>query len=443
MKKTSLSLICLLLLVVLPQVGYAETLTQPTTPQPKKLFKEVIITPERVTFIIDDEFKNRFLNDNLYAEYQGIDLTKMPKSIVHAPGIMNLVSLVWASGMDYSIEVMDKQMYESLIKIKEVIKALYPQTRWDGNLIPQRLDSRRIRPMPRKNRPLALLFSGGLDSVYSSFNNADQKQLLITIIGNTDFPPDRLDAWNTAKPHYDRFAQTYGHDITYLRSNFWFFLNRAKIDHVISPEIVSWRMDAVEGLGWAGLVAPILYAKRLPKLRVASSISWDFPAKIFSTPIVDDTIKLAGIQMHQDGFGVDRIEKFKFIGDFCRSHNLPLPVLKVCSKVGIKNCNTCVKCLQTIAEAMIAGENVKAYGFKKTDPKELKKRLAKKVKTKKYSKRRIWHFWSIQKRIKELMERGQKVNSYLKWLVKTPIIYDREIDWRTFMDSFDWYERTP
>jgi hypothetical protein len=434
----------LLIILFAAHTVQATTSAQSAQPQPpKELFKEVIITPHRVDFIIEDEFKNRYLSDNLYAEYQDIDLTKLPRSVVHAPGLMNLVSLVWASGKEYSVEVMDKEMYESLIKVKEVIKALYPQTQWDGNLIPKKLESKNIRAMPRKKNRLALLFSGGLDSVYSSFKNADKKQLLITIIGNTDFPPHRLDVWNSAKPHYERFAQTYGHDITYLRSNFWFFLNRANIDHVISPEIVSWRMDAVEGLGWAGMVAPILYAKKLPMLRVASSISWDFPARIFSTPIVDDTIKIAGIQMHQDGFGVDRVEKFKFIGEFCKAHNLPRPVLKVCSKPGIKNCNTCVKCLQTIAEAMIAKEKPQTYGFKPGSTKDLKKQLAKKVKRKKYSKRRIWHFWSIQKRIKELMERGEKVNGYLKWLVKTPIPYTPEVDWRSFMNSFSWYQRTP
>ncbi len=418
----------------------AITAIMPLCGKPRELIRHLKITPHRVSITIDKRFSEKYLHEDVFfAEYErDINLTKVPKSIVLMPFIMNVISLVWVSGKEYIIDCLDYDLSIALDRLHLLLKKMYPKIRWNGKLIARKLEHNKLKAPVDPSKETAVLFSGGLDSIVSSLRHEEKKQVFITAWGNSDFPPDRRDLWEDAYDRLNEFAKMHGHKLSIVRSNFWFILNRKYLDHEISPEITSWRLDTVEGLGWAGLAAPILYAKNQPILRIASSISWKFPAKIASAPIFDDTISFAGIQAVQDAFEMTRIEKFEFLRDYFKKHHLSKPDLRVCNSFGGENCNRCIKCLQTISELKTIGEPYRKYGFD-ISPYHLYKRMHGKVKHVKYSKRRVWHFWMLQKRLREMIAQGKKLDKYLLWLAHAKINYKPEINWRTFMSRFPWY----
>ena len=89
---------------------------------------------------INEEFKKKYLNGDFFADYDSdINLEQFDYSVLSLPCIMNLISLVWISGKTYYIEEMDTELFDSLDRVKEVFICLYPNTLWDGQLIPRTL----------------------------------------------------------------------------------------------------------------------------------------------------------------------------------------------------------------------------------------------------------------------------------------------------------------
>ncbi len=61
----------------------------------------------------------------------------------------------------------------------------------------------------------------------------------------------------------------FGFQGCWFKSNYWSFLNLDALAK-LSPEIQRWRLGAVEGLGWVGMTAPILFAKGYKTLLLPS-----------------------------------------------------------------------------------------------------------------------------------------------------------------------------
>ncbi len=234
------------------QQGYA------ATQQAVNLIEELRINKNRIDVIINRDFKDQYLRDDFFVEYEDeINLEQLDYSIVTIPFIMNVVSMVWISGKRYCIESMDENLYYSLKKIHEIFELLYPNTSWNGELIPKKLVKNSVSLQEDGNR-IALLFTCGLDSVCSSLRHRDKKQLLINIFRIEEVFGKEYEL--DYKQQLIDFAQQYGHENSFMRSNFLDFLNH-RVLNTISPEIDCWRTGAVEGLSWAGLVAPILVWK--------------------------------------------------------------------------------------------------------------------------------------------------------------------------------------
>ena len=89
---------------------------------------------------------------------------------------------------------MDKDLFYSLKKIQHVFKLFYPQFAWNGQLVAKKLVKNKPKAA-RSNREVGVLFSGGLDSVCTSFAHLDKKQLLLTIRG-CDVQMGKVEKWH-------------------------------------------------------------------------------------------------------------------------------------------------------------------------------------------------------------------------------------------------------
>lgn len=326
-----------------------------------ELIKQVVVKDNKLTVVAHKRFTQQYLKEHFFVEYQNdIDLEKLPRSIILMPFIALIISTIWISGEIYTIDEMDCEFYQSLERLKKVIQVLYPKTPWEGKLIPQRLVSTPRVPFKDSNY-IALLFSGGLDSTVSSLFHADKKQLLITAWGQWDLPLEKPEVWNEVKERLVSFAKRHGHSSTFIRSNYvtffkWEYLN------TLSPEIPKWRLYAVEDVGWAGLTAPILYAKGYSVLKIASSDSWNTGYPILANPFVDNALTFAGIKIEHDLFEYRRQDKISFLASYNKKTDSKPDILTVCARA-ISNCCHCSKCLSTALGLLVLGENPQMYGF--------------------------------------------------------------------------------
>lgn len=332
---------------------------------PEQLISSISIKGQTITYRLNKEFHATYLRDNFFVTYQhDINLMDLDYSIITMPLIMNTISIIWISGKEYYIESMDKNLYESLEIVHEIFKRFYPKTSWNGRLIPKKL----IESAPTTKNlssQIAIPFSNGLDSVCTSIRYHDTPQLLMTVRGCPDTPLDSWNVnWQTTQKAISHFAKTHGHNVSYVHSNFHEFFDWDLLRN-ISPEITNWRMDTIEDLGWIGLAAPIVVAKNIQKLVLASNEDWSILHPGASCPLVIDTVSFKNVTITCDAFDMCRPEKNNCIATICTAHALEKPKMFVCEHVAAerKNCCKCQKCAITILSFLLINEDPKAYGF--------------------------------------------------------------------------------
>ncbi len=405
------------------------------------LFDSVTVNKNEIHITINKDFRKKYLVSDFFAQYdEDIDLTKLDYSIQIMPCIMNLVSLIWISGREYYIESMDEELYHSLETVKEVFRRMCKRTHWNGHLIPRKLVKNTFTPVPDSKERMALLFSGGLDSTASSLFHKEKKQLLVTVWGHWDLPLHDKKLWAIRKSQLEDFGRQYGHENSFIKSNYYSFLNRKVLDH-LSSEITSWRIFTVEGIGWAGLVAPVMLLRGYPVLRHGSTITWDYNYPAAANPFIDDNIKFSGVQLKHDLFDMNRLEKCEFIANLCKKEGLPHPFIRVCEEKIVGNCCHCQKCIRTMIELVIIGEDPKNYGFKK-DPESILRKSQQFMQHHSTGSTTVWHFMHMQKKLQEKLKKGHTIPENLKWILsinlKKKITSDikgqQKINWRDFVD---------
>ncbi len=307
-----------------------------------------------------------FSKKDFFVEYDAnIDLTKLDESIVMIPFILTIIPVVWISNRIYSIKVMDRDLYNSLQEVKKVFRIFYPEQKWEGDIRPEQLVTNTV-VLPDEPA-VGMLFSGGLDSVDSSMSHSDTKQLLITAWGE-DIPLHKTNMWACVRQQCEQFAQDYGHEHTFVKSNFKQFIDEGTQDRLAKKlyKIPLWWMYTSHALAYAGLTAPILASNNISRILIASTFTSTYPSPIGSHPALDNNIRFAGIAVSHDGEDKDRVQKVMNINTICKEKNLPLPRLRVCfgrHPLG-GNCLKCgVKCLMTAGNIIAAGQLPEKYGM--------------------------------------------------------------------------------
>jgi len=328
------------------------------------LIQRIHVHKNTLQISVNESFKKQYLTDDFFVEYEPpIDLEQFDYSILSLPFITNVVSIVWISGETYFVDEMDTELYESLKRVKQVFSVMYPKTSWSGELVPRKLVTH-PRPFTDDHTKTALLFSGGIDSISSMLAHLDKKQLFITAWGHWDLPLNNQDLWKVRSHKINAYAENFGNKTTFLRSNYTSMLNYQYLSQ-LTPEIPKWRLGAVEGLGWAGLTAPILLATGITTLRIGSSHTWKYPYPSAASPFIDNNLRFCGLKVLHDQFALTRLQKVAYLDSVYTAHALPKPFLKICSyeKNEDTNCLACRKCLTTILCFIALGIDPEPYGL--------------------------------------------------------------------------------
>jgi len=298
-----------------------------------------IVNKNKIIVKANEQFSKQFVKEDFFAEYdETIDLTKLDESIVTIPFILNIVPVVWFCNKKYSLEVMDEDLYYSLQKIREIFRLFYPQHTWAGELVPKKLVSNIPPSSSQQDEPiLAILFTGGLDSVNASLSHIDTKQLLITAWG-ADVKVKAEQEWQRVFDQVKQFAHTYGPAHTFIKSNFREFVKT----RYLYTKFSRWWVRVSHGLSFTGLVAPLLVQKNIPTLLISSTFTVKHPDPHGVHPAIDNNISFAGKKVYHADGDKDRVQKIQNINALCTRKKLTLPCLRVCWADPLGgNCLTC------------------------------------------------------------------------------------------------------
>jgi hypothetical protein len=385
-----------------------------TTP----LVESLDVDGPRLTVRAGAAFRRRWLTEDFWTEYEpGIDLAAVPPEIQLVPFVFNVAPVVWASGEHYEVDSLDERTVESLATVRDVLRRLYPEIEWSGEL-----SAARVEPAPSAPAPSALeeamLFSGGLDSTYTALSRGAERQLLVTIWGN-DIVHTNERGWAAVRRDTEAFARTFGHHATFVRGNFRAFLNLYRLNGVVES-IPSWWGNVAHGLGLIGMTAPILQAAGIERLVIAATRNEDYQAAWGSHPDLDTNARWATVAVEHHGYDTSRQQKLGFIAEHARGTGAR-PKLRVCYSdifgAGT-NCCHCEKCLRTATGLVLEGQRPREYGFAATQAEVASRVLegfAERRLTLKEGQAVMWQ--ELQRRALEVRARGLAgPDLFLDWL---------------------------
>ena len=295
------------------------------------------------------------------------------KSILDIPALSIVLPLAWISGADVYVDELDKTFAESLDALQQEYKKIYPKGPFKTKLFVNSLVENDDTP-----DDVTLLFSGGLDSTYSLFNNIDLNPRLIMIFGVQDIPISNVMFQELVKKEYSNFAEREGLKINFIHTNALKILDEGRVNYLFYKFKENFDVDYWQGLGYSlghiGQVAPLSIG-RFNQLIVAAhrDKSMAYALRKYpdaSSPITDEKIKWANIQVNHDGC-IHRHEKVFTLKKYLNEHKIKLRVCWSSSELLLRlhalNCSRCEKCLRTITPLILIGIDPNECGFDVND----------------------------------------------------------------------------
>lgn len=319
------------------------------------LIDQLIIQDNTLKVIPSQLFKSSYLRDDFFVYYDihDVDLKTLPQSILIMPFLMNVLPIVWLSGLEWEVDELDEDLFYSLGQIKALFKYIYPNAPLSGKLSIKKLIKNVIEDSG--DYSFMMPFSGGLDSVATSLTYKNQKQLLVLVREHQGFVDDVQ--WIAAEKNVHAFARDQKHDCAFVISNYQRCIKHMR-EFSATPGL---SRGTSHGLGWLGILAPLAVAKRCNRIKIASSITWNYPHQKILCPMIDDTLRCASIRVMHDGFDFSRVDKMEQVAPALVSTSSWS--IYVCQKsTNGKNCCACEKCLRTIA-ALLALNRVDLYRY--------------------------------------------------------------------------------
>lgn len=322
---------------------------------------------------IDIKFKtsqdlNQFLKEkHHYIEYLKLDydLRNCPDSICVIPSVSNLLAIVWFFDIRLIVAELDKSFYESIDDIKSGYQQMFPFIKFRGNITVEKIIDNEY--VPEDNS--VMLFSQGLDSL-NTFVNHENENLHLTTIHGSDIPLSKTEGLEYLSKTIDEFADKYGCENSFIRSNFRRCMNYPNLDNELPENMKkSWWHQFQHGIGILSHAVIIAYGKKSEFIYMASTHSTYIADYLdvdyvpcASSPIIDNRFRFASGRVVHDGYEYKRIDKLRNIIDYSKDNGAMN--LRVCfiSNDGA-NCSSCEKCSRSIFGLLSEGENPNDYGF--------------------------------------------------------------------------------
>ncbi len=365
-----------------------------------------------------------------------IDLRDLDSSITIMPFLFDVIGSIFRSGQTYTVDALDEDLYESLKRLRSTFQRFYPNTSWEGDILPKELICHKYE-FPKK-RALAL-FSGGVDAAYTALTNLHRDLTLLTFIGQNDSktsPQLQLLREVRGRLPFNRLSAIESH------SEGAFYVRRDAPIHC-SKDISGWGTQGIGDLHWIGTALPLMVLYQTPNLFIGSTETFDCPYKRASHPQFKADFSFGyQIQIPVDDAYVSRIEKTDVVANHFKENCPPhRRNLKVCFDPSGKNCSHCLKCLRTINDLYILGYDPNEFGFK-TSQKEAKSHFLQRIKAifqlEKYKWEVEAHFLYTTLEYIQKNHLAEK-NAYAKWFYNLLIDHQIIKDYRQSVSLSDDY----
>ena len=336
-----------------------------------------------------DDLRPFFDASPFFVEYD-VDVSAVPESIRSIPVLAHVCPVAWAFDADVYVPVADARFLRSLLSVGRTLSEMYPfvdggrvfageAPEWPAQIAPDRETggSEVGEPILTEADGAGMLFTGGVDSLATYVRHREEEPTLITVRGWViDVDATEDERWHRMRARTESFANRFGVDARFVRSNMLEFLNTTMLGvGCYDRHDGSWYTAVGCGLGMLGLCAPLAVADGLGQIYVAASVweemepppvvdYWEGRAMPWGThPDIDSAVAWADSQGVHDAFELDRQGRIGVIGDYVREHDPTLPVYSCSTSMSAENCGRCEKCIRTALGLALAGLDPADHGI--------------------------------------------------------------------------------
>ncbi|MGH9921161.1 MAG: hypothetical protein ACRD38_00255, partial [Nitrososphaerales archaeon] len=310
---------------------------------------------------LSENIKKYFLKDNFVVEYDK-NIDHIDESLLAIPPLFVIAPVAWATGADIYVEKLDQASFDSLHKVRQVFQEWYPHFSSYGRMYVNKLTSNKFN-----NKHPALLFSGGLDSTTSYIMHKDEHPILITLLrGETS--SYEAEYYDKVKNTYLDFAKNEGVEIHFIKSDVWDRQSNVLNNRLLARDfrVTHWSTKVSHGLIFLGLSAP-LTVQQAGTLYIASTFAQDHKVRTGNGShfLAFTNFSWADIKVIYDGQELTRLAKIKHVLKKNQGYSKNLRICSsimdlryyknIRSQLYFKNCGSCQKCVETIAELTVAG----------------------------------------------------------------------------------------
>jgi hypothetical protein len=318
---------------------------------------------------VSEDLKKFIKTPEMFIEYD--DDIHADKSILNIPLTATILPLAWLTGSNIHVDSLDRGFTESMDKIQAYFRDMYPLIPFTTEIKAEEHVDNNIKAEDPE-RKTGLLFSGGVDSIYSMLTNLNYKPRLIMHWGveRTPYPVHR-EYWRKVIDTYTKLAERLGLTLNITKTNALEVLYQRKIEHRFHKELFygSFWVRLQHSFVLLPLTAP-LSVKRFNQILIAASGWSDTKSSKFMYnpyPQVaesDEKIAWASLNVKHDGY-IEKYKKTRYIAEYFKNDSV---ILRVCLnhddiQNGL-NCNHCDKCYRTIAQLVQAEFDPNKFGFK-------------------------------------------------------------------------------
>ncbi len=321
-------------------------------------------------FCFSDKIRRCFNGDSLFVTFDQ-NIEKINKSILSIPALSAVIPVAWAAGADVYLESTDACFLRSLKNVESTFRKWFPRFSFSTEIHVDHTVSD-----ASSGKRVALLFTGGLDSLTSYLRHKEQKPALISIWGG-DIPLAERRYWNLVKGKLQNFANQEGLNIHFVKTNAKELINEELMARsFLDKSGESWYGDVTHGLFLVSAAAPLL-TPEFGTLLVASSDCkniWE-PNGSFLFHHAD--VSVGNTRVVYDNYELTRLEKVQRI---LNGNSRYFSNLIVCSSSArffatprapqALNCCVCEKCLRTITELALANIDPAKSNFSLKKPED-------------------------------------------------------------------------
>lgn len=316
-----------------------------------------------IDFSVPSEIQQYFKSTNFFADYS-IDISDTPDSIAIIPLMVQVLPISWVLDCAIEVEELDEDFFNSIIEFKAGYIKMYPCLDFQGELIARRLIANKNQFHGQQRA--GAFFSGGVDAFATLIAHAEERPLLISVMG-ADIHLSDQKGWSTVVKQNQETADLFKTELIQIRTNFREFLNHEKLNNLVHISQDNWWHGFQHGIGLLGLASPVAYCNSLTHIYIASSYTASHKYTCASDPTIDNFVKYCGCRIIHDQYEYERLQKTQHICEYVEKNKLKI-FLRVCyHEAKGENCCKCEKCIRTATAIQILGKETANYGFKGTD----------------------------------------------------------------------------